>query len=179
MYFTNCILLITFSCLLSQLCFYHNFIQLNYLLTNSTCIAKYENYFNSPTPPQLTVLYYGMIQQCGFFFLVHIHAAIIKAGPHANASKNFNLNAWNLRNKIKNCFLFVLQLTSMAIAGDALNFMAISGPTYNPLPPFQWSTAVNGSSMSHLGQPDLFQFGPVWFNGTHQALKYSLIRCVD
>ncbi|KAK7087796.1 putative phospholipase B-like 2 isoform X2 [Littorina saxatilis] len=59
-----------------------------------------------------------------------------------------------------------MKLTSLNIAMDTLTFMAISGPTFDPLPPFQWSKAVNGSSTLHLGMPDVFNFGPVWFNGT-------------
>ena len=62
--------------------------------------------------------------------------------------------------------IFLFQLTSVTMAMDTLTFMAISGPTFDSLPPFQWSKAVNGSSALHLGQPDLFNFGPVWFNGT-------------
>ncbi|KAK7480062.1 hypothetical protein BaRGS_00028699 [Batillaria attramentaria] len=61
-----------------------------------------------------------------------------------------------------------MKLTSISLTqrGDMLAFRAISGPTFDPLPPFRWSTAYNSSSVSHLGQPDLWNFGPVWFNGT-------------
>ncbi|KAK7480064.1 hypothetical protein BaRGS_00028701, partial [Batillaria attramentaria] len=61
-----------------------------------------------------------------------------------------------------------MKLTSIGLTrtGDMLAFRAISGPTFDPLPPFRWSTAFNSSSRSHLGQPDLWNFGPIWFNGT-------------
>ncbi|OQR76026.1 putative phospholipase B 2-like [Tropilaelaps mercedesae] len=39
-----------------------------------------------------------------------------------------------------------------------LEFLAICGPTYDPLPPFQWSTS--GLSNLHEGHPDLWKFDP-------------------
>ena len=42
---------------------------------------------------------------------------------------------------------------------------AVSGPTHQSLPPFQWSTS-NIKSISHKGQPDKWQFEPIvveWF----------------
>ncbi|XP_037498950.1 putative phospholipase B-like 2 [Rhipicephalus sanguineus] len=40
-----------------------------------------------------------------------------------------------------------------------LQFIAISGPTGNPLPTFEWSTS--GFNDSHVGHPDRWEFGPV------------------
>jgi len=39
-------------------------------------------------------------------------------------------------------------------------FVAISGPTYDPLPPFRWSTS-DFKNLPHHGQPDLFSFEPM------------------
>lgn len=39
-------------------------------------------------------------------------------------------------------------------------FVAISGPTYDPLPPFRWSTS-DFKDLPHYGQPDQFAFGPL------------------
>jgi hypothetical protein len=47
-----------------------------------------------------------------------------------------------------------------------LQFVAISGPTYDQLPPFQWSKADFSDSTPHIGQPDVFQFDPIMFDGT-------------
>jgi hypothetical protein len=46
-----------------------------------------------------------------------------------------------------------------------LEMLAVSGPTDEQQPPFQWSTA-NLEGLKHFGQPDLFNFGPIyvkWF----------------
>ncbi|XP_037498951.1 putative phospholipase B-like 2 [Rhipicephalus sanguineus] len=40
-----------------------------------------------------------------------------------------------------------------------LQFIGVSGPTWNPLPSFRWSTS--GFNDSHIGHPDLWDFGPV------------------
>jgi len=45
----------------------------------------------------------------------------------------------------------------------SLQFLAVSGPTYDPLPPFQWSKSDFASSTPHEGHPDLFQFDPVQY----------------
>lgn len=45
------------------------------------------------------------------------------------------------------------------------SMLAVSGPTHQSLPPFQWS-ASELESISHEGQPDLWQFEPIrveWF----------------
>lgn len=56
------------------------------------------------------------------------------------------------------------QVTSMALA-KALRLVAASGPTWDQLPPFQWSTSPF-SSLLHMGQPDLWKFSPieVWWD---------------
>ena len=42
---------------------------------------------------------------------------------------------------------------------NKLEFVAISGPTNDQLPSFQWSkTAFN---VKHYGHPDLWNFGPI------------------
>ncbi|XP_067667966.1 putative phospholipase B-like 2 [Haliotis asinina] len=47
-----------------------------------------------------------------------------------------------------------------------LLFYAVSGPTSDQQPPFQWSKVKDASKYPHFGQPDLFNFKPVSFNGT-------------
>jgi hypothetical protein len=45
---------------------------------------------------------------------------------------------------------------------------AVSGPTNQSLPPFQWST-TNAKGVKHEGQPDLWQFSPIlikWLNNS-------------
>lgn len=56
------------------------------------------------------------------------------------------------------------QVTSMALA-KALRLVAASGPTWDQLPPFQWSTSPF-SSLLHMGHPDLWKFSPieVWWD---------------
>ena len=46
-----------------------------------------------------------------------------------------------------------------------LEFIAISGPTYQELPPFQWSKADFAAACPHYGHPDVFKFNPVKFDG--------------
>ncbi|EEC09910.1 hypothetical protein IscW_ISCW007955 [Ixodes scapularis] len=50
-----------------------------------------------------------------------------------------------------------MKLTNSRLFAD-LMFTAVAGPTYNPLPPFRWSTS--GLKDRHDGQPDLWQFTP-------------------
>nr|KAF6467120.1 phospholipase B domain containing 2 [Rousettus aegyptiacus] len=52
-----------------------------------------------------------------------------------------------------------VKVTSMALA-KALRFLAASGPTWDQLPPFRWSTSPF-SGLLHMGQPDLWKFSPV------------------
>jgi len=53
--------------------------------------------------------------------------------------------------KLTNLDLFLLQ-----------RFIAIAGPTYDPLPPFQWSKASQDiKSLPHYGMPDKFEFEPI------------------
>ncbi len=42
-----------------------------------------------------------------------------------------------------------------------LAFVAAGGPTFDDLPPFQWSKTDFGANVSHVGQPDLWQFEPI------------------
>ncbi|KAG8181373.1 hypothetical protein JTE90_008842 [Oedothorax gibbosus] len=42
-----------------------------------------------------------------------------------------------------------------------LEFVAIAGPTYDPLPPFQWSKTDFDITVKHEGQPDLWKFKPI------------------
>uniref|UniRef100_G1PHR1 Phospholipase B-like n=1 Tax=Myotis lucifugus TaxID=59463 RepID=G1PHR1_MYOLU len=51
------------------------------------------------------------------------------------------------------------KVTSMALA-KALRLVAASGPTWDQVPPFQWSTSPF-SGLLHMGQPDLWKFSPV------------------
>ena len=40
-------------------------------------------------------------------------------------------------------------------------FLAISGPTFDDLPPFSWAKADFAKECSHVGQPEEWRFGPV------------------
>uniref|UniRef100_A0A8C5V403 Phospholipase B-like n=1 Tax=Microcebus murinus TaxID=30608 RepID=A0A8C5V403_MICMU len=51
------------------------------------------------------------------------------------------------------------KVTSMSLA-KALSLLAVSGPTWDQVPPFQWS-ASPFSSLLHMGQPDLWKFSPI------------------
>ncbi|XP_014714108.3 putative phospholipase B-like 2 isoform X1 [Equus asinus] len=57
-----------------------------------------------------------------------------------------------------------VKVTSMALA-KAFRFLAASGPTWDQVPPFQWS-ASPFSGLLHMGQPDLWKFLPieVWWD---------------
>ncbi|XP_057382704.1 putative phospholipase B-like 2 isoform X3 [Balaenoptera acutorostrata] len=57
-----------------------------------------------------------------------------------------------------------VKVTSTTLA-KALRLLAASGPTWDQLPPFQWSTSPF-SSLLHMGQPDLWKFSPieVWWD---------------
>jgi hypothetical protein len=54
--------------------------------------------------------------------------------------------------------------TDMKVTGLDLfllqRFVAIGGPTYDPLPAFQWSKS-DFKDLPHYGQPDKFEFEPV------------------
>ncbi|XP_025789417.1 putative phospholipase B-like 2 [Puma concolor] len=52
-----------------------------------------------------------------------------------------------------------VKVTSMALA-KAFQLVAASGPTWDQLPPFQWS-ASPFSGLLHMGQPDLWKFSPI------------------
>lgn len=51
------------------------------------------------------------------------------------------------------------QLTSYGMFRDYA-MVAVSGPTWDQVPAFQWSTSPYKNLM-HMGQPDLWQFKPV------------------
>ncbi|XP_022406439.1 putative phospholipase B-like 2 isoform X1 [Delphinapterus leucas] len=57
-----------------------------------------------------------------------------------------------------------VKVTSTALA-KAFRLLAASGPTWDQLPPFQWSSSPF-SSLLHMGQPDLWKFSPieVWWD---------------
>lgn len=57
-----------------------------------------------------------------------------------------------------------MKLTNYFLA-SSLSFLAISGPTNDDLPPFQWSKS-DYKDMSHVGHPDLWVFPRILFNGT-------------
>jgi hypothetical protein len=57
-----------------------------------------------------------------------------------------------------------MKLTSVKLF-SSLSFLAISSPTYDNLPPFQWSKS-DYNYLSHLGHPDLWAFPVITFNGT-------------
>eukprot|EP00092_Neocalanus_flemingeri_P009860 GFUD01010629.1.p1 GENE.GFUD01010629.1~~GFUD01010629.1.p1 ORF type:complete len:562 (-),score=106.79 GFUD01010629.1:392-2077(-) len=60
-----------------------------------------------------------------------------------------------------------MKLTTSALASK-LQFIAQSGPTWDPLPPFRWSEQ-DFLDTPHVGHPDLWQFAPViplWNNLT-------------
>jgi hypothetical protein len=47
-----------------------------------------------------------------------------------------------------------MKLTNYEMSSK-LNFIGISGPTYNEnIPPFAWSTSDFGNSTNHFGLPD-------------------------
>lgn len=51
------------------------------------------------------------------------------------------------------------QVTSMSMA-KTLSLQAVSGPTWDQVPAFQWSTSPF-RDMLHMGHPDLWKFAPV------------------
>lgn len=54
-----------------------------------------------------------------------------------------------------------MKLTTYS-SSKTLQFIAYGGPTYDKVPPFQWSTFDLADSTPHMGQPDLWQFRPVY-----------------
>ncbi|XP_045152636.1 putative phospholipase B-like 2, partial [Echinops telfairi] len=53
------------------------------------------------------------------------------------------------------------KVTSSGLA-KSLRLWAVSGPTWDQLPPFQWSSSPF-HNLLHMGQPDLWKFSPVEF----------------
>lgn len=43
----------------------------------------------------------------------------------------------------------------------SLEFVSVCGPTYDPLPPFQWSKSDYEKDVPHAGHPDLWTFQPI------------------
>ncbi|XP_040842876.1 putative phospholipase B-like 2 isoform X1 [Ochotona curzoniae] len=52
-----------------------------------------------------------------------------------------------------------IKVTSMSLA-KALSLLAASGPTWDQVPPFQWSTSPFHDKL-HMGHPDLWKFLPI------------------
>jgi len=62
-----------------------------------------------------------------------------------------------------------MKMTSFSLAQN-LQFIAQSGPTWDPLPPFQWSLQ-DFMDTPHVGHPDLWQFEPIipkWITNDEQ-----------
>ena len=57
----------------------------------------------------------------------------------------------------------VFQLTTSSLAKN-LDFIAVSSPTYDQQPPFQWSKSDFKDKVNHIGHPDLFKFEPITTN---------------
>ena len=53
-----------------------------------------------------------------------------------------------------------MKLTNSKMIHD-LKFIAYGGPTYDDLPPFQWSKVDFANDTPHFGHPDLWKFDPV------------------
>jgi len=49
----------------------------------------------------------------------------------------------------------------------SLEFVAVGGPTYDQLPPFQWSKSDYDKTVSHVGHPDLWMFKPIQHKWNH------------
>jgi hypothetical protein len=45
--------------------------------------------------------------------------------------------------------------------------MSIAGPTYDPLPVFDWQTAPFDATVRHRAQPTRFQFTPITYVWTN------------
>ena len=59
----------------------------------------------------------------------------------------------------------------------SLDFVAIGGPTFDPLPPFRWSTS-DFRNLSHVGQPDLWNFAPIQTTWIHWCrLNTRIVVC--
>ncbi|XP_013790770.1 putative phospholipase B-like 2 [Limulus polyphemus] len=53
-----------------------------------------------------------------------------------------------------------MKLTTFGLS-QKFEFVAIGGPTHDPLPPFQWSKSDFSKDLPHHGHPDLWVFKPV------------------
>ncbi|XP_063310769.1 putative phospholipase B-like 2 [Pelobates fuscus] len=52
-----------------------------------------------------------------------------------------------------------MKVTSFAMASK-YQMVAVNGPTWDQVPPFQWSTSPF-SNLTHMGHPDLWKFSPI------------------
>ena len=62
-----------------------------------------------------------------------------------------------------------------------LEFIAVSGPTYDQQPPFQWSKADFADACPHVGQPDIFKFETIHYDGSFNIdaqgeMKYKVFK---
>ncbi len=60
-------------------------------------------------------------------------------------------------------------MTSSGMA-KSLSMIAVSGPTHDQQPAFQWSKS-DYKDLSHMGHPDIFAFDPVtvtWAQNKHK-----------
>jgi len=65
-----------------------------------------------------------------------------------------------------------MKVTSSDLFESGLQFVAIGGPTYDSVAPFQWSKADFAVDTPHLGHPDLWKFKPIVFgNGQNHPFK--------
>ncbi len=53
------------------------------------------------------------------------------------------------------------KITSSTLVAT-LDFIAVSGPPYDPLPPFQFSSVDFDKTLPHYGLPDLWKFPPFY-----------------
>lgn len=115
-----------------------------------------------------------IIYQCFFFPLVYVYICC------TSILNNIFFIAYQLNTlaesllKIRNCFsikrklgvllskkIFSLcQLTTYKLFQN-FEFVSFGGPTYDPLPPFQWSKSDFDKTVKHEGHPDLWKFKPI------------------
>jgi len=66
----------------------------------------------------------------------------------------------NLDNLNVVCDVSEFQITC-SLLYKSLEFLSVCGPTYDPLPPFQWSKSDFEKDVPHAGHPDLWTFKPI------------------
>ncbi|CAB3402380.1 unnamed protein product [Caenorhabditis bovis] len=57
-----------------------------------------------------------------------------------------------------------------------LEFTAISGPTYDPVPVFDWNTSPLNNKVNHYGQPLKWKFEPITYKWGKRNHRYHLLR---